>query len=126
MAETKLENLSIRELTARLNAITLERDEIVSLIQEAASAIGLPGVKPAPPLAAPAPSRAAAFAQSYSTTADMFQAALAGGKVFSSTGELLNAVVALGCKKGTAQPFPYSKLGKKLLLRDSAGWRLRK
>jgi hypothetical protein len=126
MAETKLEDLSIKDLTAHLAAINLERDEIVRLIQEAASAIGLPGAKAAPALAAPAPPRPAPIPQSYSTTADMFQAALAGGKVFSSTGELLNAVVALGCKKGTAQPFPYSKLGKKLLARDAAGWRLRK
>ena len=77
MAETKLEDLSIRDLTARLADINLERDEIVRLIQEAASAIGLAGAKAAPPSAAPparpatAPGRTAPIAQFASTISEL-------------------------------------------------------
>lgn len=44
MDDKKLEDLSIKELKARLEAITKERAEIVALIQDAASVIGVEAV----------------------------------------------------------------------------------
>jgi hypothetical protein len=128
MEEKTLEDLSIRELKARLEAITKERAEIVALIQDAASVIG---TEPAKPVrgrgrrSAKAPEvKGIAVPRSGGTTADKVQAALAGGKVMA-TGDLVAALVKEGANKGTATQFLYSKLGKKLLKKTDEGWTLK-
>jgi len=128
MDDKKLEDLSIKELKARLEAITKERAEIVALIQDAASAIGGEAVGPAAPRApraAKAPGvKAIAVPRTGGTTADKVKAALAGGKVLP-TGDLVAALVKDGANKGTATQFIYSKLGKKMLKKTDSGWQLK-
>ena len=125
MDDKKLEDLSIKELKARLEAITKERAEIVALIQDAASAIGGDAIQPAAPKARkPRMPKAIAVPRSGGTTADKVKAALSGGKVMAS-GDLVAALVKEGAKKGTGTQFLYSKLGKKLLKKTDEGWTLK-
>ena len=129
MDDKKLEDMSLKDLTARLEAITKERAEIVALIQDAASKAGVEPVKapPAPraPRAAKAPEvKAIAVPRSGGTTADKVKAALAGGKVLP-TGDLVAALVKDGANKGTATQFLYGKVAKKMLKKTDDGWTLK-
>ena len=130
-----LEDMSLKDMTARLEAITKERAEIVALIRDAASKAGVEPVKPAPAPRAPRASRAPrtakapqvkaiAVPRSGGTTADKVKAALTGGKVLA-TGDLVAALVAEGCNKGTATQFLYGKVAKKMLKKTDAGWTLK-
>ncbi len=122
MEEKQLEDLSIKELKARLEAITKERAAIVALIQDAASVINPEPVKPAARKARKV--KAIAVPRSGGTTADKVKAALAGGKVLA-TGDLVAALVAEGANKGTATQFLYTKPAKKLLKKTDDGWTLK-
>ena len=125
MDDKKLEDLSIKELKARLEAITKERQEIVALIQDAASAIGVEPVKAKTVGRKPRMRQARAISVPRTgTTEDKVKAALGGGKVLA-TGDLVAALVKDGAKKGTATQFPYSKLGKKILKKTDEGWKLK-
>src|ERR1019366_6585723 len=99
MEDKKLEDMSLKDLTARLEAITKERAEIVALIQDAASKAGVVASEvdaPRGPRAAKAPEvKAIAAPRSGGTTADKVKAALAGGKILP-TGDLVAASVAEG------------------------------
>jgi hypothetical protein len=118
-----LADMSIRELKARLESITKERAAIVELIQDAASAIGVEAVKPTPAARKPRMAKAISVPRS-GTTADKVKAALAGGKVLA-TGDLVAALVAEGCNKGTATQFLYTKPAKKMLKKTDEGWTLK-
>jgi hypothetical protein len=134
MEDKKLEDMSLKDLTARLEAITKERAEIVALIQDAASKAGVVATEAAAPgtprtlrapRAAKAPEvKAMAVPRSGGTTADKVKAALSGGKVLP-TGDLVAALVAEGCNKGTATQFLYGKVAKKMLKKTDAGWTLK-
>ena len=129
MENMKLEDLSIKDLKARLETITKERAEIVAVIQSAADAIGLEPVKSATPAAPKARKVRTVKAQATAgpktgTTADKVEAALAGGKVMEGA-DLVKALVAAGANKGTATQFLYSKLGKKMLKKTDDGWQLK-
>jgi hypothetical protein len=125
MEDKRLEDLSIKELKARLEAITKERGEIVALIQDAASVIGFEPIKPAAPKTRKSRMpKAVSVPRSGGTTENKVKAALAGGKVMA-TGELVAALVKDGANKGTATQFLYSKLGKKMLQKTDAGWKLK-
>lgn len=122
MDEKKLEDLSIKELRARLETITKERAEIVALIQGAADDIG---IEPSKPVARkPRAVRTKAAGPRTGTTADKVKAALAGGKVMKGA-DLVKALVTAGANKGTATQFLYSKPAKKLLKKSDAGWQLK-
>ena len=121
MDEKQLEDLSIKELKAKLEEVTKVRQEIVALIQDAANSIGVETVT----TAAPKPRKiGAAAAPRSGTTADKVKAALSGGKVMA-TGDLVAALVKDGAKKGTATQFIYSKPAKKLLKKSDQGWQLK-
>src|ERR1017187_4319923 len=118
MEDKMLEDMSLKDMTARLEAITKERAEIVALIRDAASKAGVEPVKPASapraPRAAKAPEiKAIAVPRSGGTTADKVKAALAAGKVMA-TADLVAALVKGGANKGTVTQFVYSKVGKKM------------
>jgi hypothetical protein len=129
MEDKMLEDMSLKDMTARLEAITKERAEIVALIRDAASKAGVEPVKPAAaprvPRAAKAPEvKAIAVPRSGGTTADKVKAALSGGKVLP-TGDLVAALVAEGCNKVTATQFLYGKVAKKMLKKTDDGWTLK-
>jgi hypothetical protein len=125
MEDKKLEDMSLKDLTARLEAITKERAEIVALIQGAARAAGVVSTEAATPAARkPRMPKPIAVPRSGGTTADKVKAALAGGKILP-TGDLVAALVAGGCNKGTATQFLYTKPAKKLLKKTDEGWQLK-
>ena len=122
MEDKALEDLSIKELKAKLEEVTKVRQEIVALIQDAASSIADEPVKPA--ARKPRKIKAIAVPRSGGTTADKVKAALSGGKVLP-TGDLVAALVAEGCNKGTATQFLYTKPAKKMLKKTDEGWTLK-
>ena len=129
MEDKMLEDMSLKDMTARLEAITKERAEIVALIRDAASKAGVEPVKPAAaprtPRAAKAPEiKAIAVPRSGGTTADKVKAALAAGKVMA-TADLVAALVKGGANKGTVTQFVYGKVAKKMLKKTDEGWTLK-
>src|ERR1035441_7513307 len=101
MEDKALEDLSIKDLKAKLEEVTRVRQEIIALIQDAASSIVDEPVKPA----ARKPRMVKAIAAPRSgTTADKVKAALSGGNLMA-TGDLVAALVKDGANKGTATAF---------------------
>src|ERR1035438_424887 len=99
MEDKRPEDMTIKELKARLETITTERQEIVALIQELAGVVGVEPVKATPAARQPRKAKAISVPRT-GTTEDKVKAVLAGGKVMA-TGALVKALVADGAKKGT-------------------------